>query len=133
MARSGGEPLPYSWKIDPEAGRAHVRGWGPMDIGESLEAPRKLVEHPDFSPAHSVLVDLRELLMDPVAEELVAVGHNLAGLRHQLKGRLAVVVPPEHVTAAEMGAAMAAAGGFDNMRVYTDPAHAEPWLAGDED
>ena len=133
MAGSGGEPLPYSWKIDREAGRAHVRGWGKMDIAETLEAPRKLLEHPDFHPAHSVLVDLRELLIDPVADEIVAVGRNLASLRDRLQGRVAVVVPAEHVTAAEMGAAMAAAGGFQNLRVYTDPAHAERWLAGEED
>ena len=125
--------MPYSWKIDRQTGRAHVRGWGRMDIDESLEAPRKLVDHPDFHPAHSVLVDLRELLIEPLAEELVAVGRNLAKLQDRMQGRVAVVVTPEHATAAELGAAMAAAGGFQNLRVYTDPALAEPWLAGEED
>ena len=133
MARSGGELLPYSWKIDLEAGRAHVRGWGPMDISEALEAPRKLVEHPDFRPSHSVLVDLREMLLEPVADELVAMGRTLADLRDRLQGRVAVVVQKEYATAAEMSAAMAASGGSENIRVYTDPSHAEGWLSGDED
>jgi len=125
--------MPYSWKIDPEARLAHVRGWGAMIIDEALDAPRQLVEHPDFEPAFSVLVDLRELVMEPVAEHLVAVGRNLAEIRQRMRGRIALVVPAEHATAAEMGTAMAAAGGFGNMRVYTDPADAQPWLDGEAD
>ena len=118
--------MPYTWKIDPQARTIDVRGWGPMDIEESLRAPHDLLADPGFDPSYGVVVDLRELEFEPQADALVAVSQNLIGIREKLRSRLAIVVAEEHATAAELGAAMAGAGGFE-LGVFTDPEAAWRW------
>lgn len=122
--------MPYTWKVDPVARLAFVRGWGPMDLEESLRAPHELLSDPDYDPEFGVLVDLRELEYEPRPEHVVAVAHNLIGIAPLLRGRIGVVVAEALATAAEVGAAMAGAGGFP-LRIFTDPDEARAWLASD--
>jgi hypothetical protein len=122
--------MPYKWKVDPAARLVFVRGWGPMDLEESLRTPHELLSDPAYDPGFGVLVDLRELDYEPQPDDVVAVAHNLIGMAPLLRSRIGVVVAQGLATAAEVGAAMAGAGGLP-LRVFTDPDEARAWLAGD--
>jgi len=121
--------MPYRWVVDSTARIVLVRGWGPMDLDESLKAPHDLLADPRFDPEYGVLVDLRELEYVPKADDVIAIAKNLVDLGSVLRGRVGVVVPGELTTAAEVGAAMAAAGGFP-FQVFTEPDSARDWLSG---
>ena len=120
--------MPYRWVVDSTARIVMVRGWGPMDLEESLKAPRDLLVDPRFDPEYGVLVDLRDLEYEPGADDLIAVTQNLIDMKPLLRGRVGLVVQRELSTAAEVGAAMAAAGGF-TMRVFSEPDSARDWLS----
>jgi hypothetical protein len=118
--------MPYSWKVDPALRLVSVRGWGPMDLEESLSAPHRVLSDPEVEPDFGILVDLRELDYEPRPEDLIAVARNLIDIGPRLRN-VAIVVTEALATAAEVGSAMAAAGGI-SQRVFTDPEEARRWL-----
>ncbi len=119
--------MPYTLEVDPATRMAFVRGSGPMDLQESLEAPVVLTRQPGFRPDFGVIVDLRELEYEPKAADVVAVAHNLIRLRNLFEHRVAVVVRRKLNLAAQLGAAMAGAGGFA-LRIFESPEEAIAWV-----
>jgi hypothetical protein len=125
-------PVPYTWSIDRAARFVLVQGAGPMDLEESLAAPVALAGDPEFDPEFGVLVDLREIEYEPWAGDVVEIGRNLVRLRGLFPRGIAVVVPHRLTLAAELGAAIAAAGGV-SVQVFEDLEAARTWVdaAGD--
>lgn len=119
--------MPYTFTIDRAARLALVRGFGRMDLEESLSVPAAVAAEPEFEPEFGVVVDLRELEYVPCASDVVAVGRNLVRLRPLFRNRVAVVVPHALSLAAELGAAIAAAGGV-SLRVFEDVDAARIWV-----
>jgi len=119
--------MPYIFELDSQLRVAFVRGFGPMDLAETLEAPAVLSRHVGFRPDFGVIADLRALEYEPAADDVVAVARNLIGLRHNFTSRVAVVVPRRLSLAAEIGAAMAGAGGFA-LRIFESLDEAMAWV-----
>lgn len=119
--------MPFSYEVDTNARVAYVRSWGPLDIGESLTAPVQLSEHPDYEPDFGVVVDLSDVLYQPRAQDVVAVARHLIRLREHFQYRVGIVVPKEMSMGAELGAAIANAGGFP-LRVFIDLDAALFWV-----
>jgi len=123
--------MPYEYEVDSRQRLVYVRGWGPMDLEETLRAPERLAEHPDFRPDFGIVVDLRDLDYAPRAADVIAVARNMVRLRGLFKHRIAIIVPAPLHLAAELGAAIAAAGGFPELRIFDSPDQAQGWvLAG---
>jgi hypothetical protein len=114
------------YSIDAAARIAFVRGVGPMDLEETLQAPHVLAGHPEFEPDFAVIIDLRELEYEPWAGDVVEVGRNLVRVRALFPRGFAVVVPRRLSLAAELGAAIAAAGGV-SVHVFEEPEAARAW------
>lgn len=123
--------MPYEYEVDSRLRLAFVRGWGPMDLDETLRAPERLLEHPEFRPEFGIIVDLRDLEYAPRAQDVIAVGRNLIRLRGLFAHRIAVIVPAPLNLAAELGAAIAAAGGFP-VRIFDSPEQAREWVLPDD-
>jgi hypothetical protein len=122
--------MPYTFTIDPDSRVAWVFGSGPMDLEESLTAPKLLFAHPDYRPDFGVVVDLRELDYEPAAGDVMVVARNLVNLRAYFAHRLAVVVRRSHSVAAELVAAIASAGGFP-VRIFASAEEARRWACPD--
>ena len=88
-----------------------------------------LSRHPAFRPDFGVVADLRELDDEAAADDVVAVARNLIRLRHLFANRVAVVIPRRLSLAAEIGAALAGAGGF-GLRVFESLDEATAWVVG---
>ena len=119
--------MPYEFEVDPQARLAFVRGWGPMVLEETLRVPELLAARPDFEADFGVLADLRGLEYQPRAQDVLTVGRNLVRLHGAFRHRVAVVVPPELSLAAELGAAIASAGGFP-LRIFECADEARDWV-----
>jgi len=118
--------VPYTYEFNSATRIAYVRGSGPLDIDESLEAPLILSRQPGFRPDFGVIVDLRDLEYEPNAADVVVVGRNLIRLRHLFDHRVALVVRRKLNLAAELTAAIASAGGFP-LRIFDSPDEAIAW------
>ena len=119
--------MPYSYDVDPDVCIAYVRGWGPLDVEESLEAPAVLAKHPDYSSDFGVVVDLRDVLYEPRAKDVVAFARNLISLRQHFGWRVGIVMPPKLALAGELSAAIAQTGGFP-LQIFTDLDAAFRWV-----
>lgn len=119
--------MPYCYEIDRAERIAYVRGWGRLDLEETLQAPVELANHRDFEPGFGVVVDLRDLDYQPRPSDVVAIARNLVRLRKSFTHRMAFLAPERMARAAELAAAMASAGGVE-LRLFTDLAEAFHWV-----
>ncbi len=122
--------MPFSNEVDTTIGIVYVRGWGALDLEEGLRAQAELSLDPDYQPDFGVVVDLRELLDEPRAKDLVELTRNLLRLREHFRHRVALVVSKRLSLGAELSAAMASAGGVP-IRVFSALDEAYAWVRPD--
>jgi hypothetical protein len=125
--------MPFTYRIDPDAGLLLVTADGHVTQDERMRAMAAWLKDPLFRPGLNTFCDFSASTSTPTLEELSAIVEYIG--RHAKtigRSRLAVLAP-KTVTfgVARQFQAMIAGGPLD-VRVFTDPSAARAWLAAGE-
>ena len=122
--------MPYSVEVDREARIAYVRSWGHLQTKGNLRAPLALSRDPAWEPDFGVVFDVRDLIDEPRARDVVEMTHHFMHLRDHYRSRVGVVVSKRLSLSAELAAAIAGAGGVP-IRVFDSLDEAFSWVRPD--
>lgn len=120
--------MPYSLEIDRDARMAFGRCWGEVLVEEAIEASLEMIMDERFEPGFGVVVDLREMLNLPVADNVMDMSEHLVRLRKYLCHRLAVVAQGDMATALELASAIVSQNG-PAMQVFAEIDAAKAWAS----
>jgi hypothetical protein len=119
--------MPFSVEVDSEARIAYVRSWGHLEIKGNLRAPLALSRDPAWEPDFGVVFDVRDLIDEPRARDVVEMTHHFMHLRDHYRSRVGIVVSKRLSLSAELAAAIAAAGGVP-IRIFDSLQEAFTWV-----
>ena len=123
--------MPLDYTIFSDKRYVHVTAIDRQRMDDMIAVIDRLTEDPDFRGEYSVIFDLRRAgytaeLND--GDDFVKALKEHKDLFHNL---FILLVPEELHVLARLFAALAAAGGFDRMRVTTELSEALRWTEGE--
>ena len=120
--------MPISLEIDRDTRMAFGRCWGEVPVEEAIEASLEMIMDERFEPGFGVVVDLREMLNMPVADNVMDMSEHLVRLRKYLRHRVAVVAHGDMATALELASAIVSENG-PTMQVFAEIEAAQAWAS----
>jgi hypothetical protein len=123
--------MPFTYRIDPDAGLLLVTADGHVTQDERLRAMTAWMNDPLFRPGLNTFCDFSASESTPTLEELRAIVEYIG--RHAKtigRSRLAVLAPKVVTFGVARQFQAMIAGGPLEVRVFTDPVAARAWLQG---
>ena len=120
--------MPYSMEINRDARMVFGRCWGEFPVEEAIEGSLELIRDERFEPGFGIVVDAREVLSVPIADEVIDFSAHLTHMRKYLGHRVAVVAQGDVATVAELAAAIVSGNG-PTIQVFSEMEAARAWAS----
>ncbi|MGH7726735.1 MAG: hypothetical protein ACREOU_15015 [Candidatus Eiseniibacteriota bacterium] len=121
--------MPYDFDVHPEEKLVRFRAWGPAVVEDVIEAMERIISHPKYAPAFSILIDASQMEYVASFADALAIRDKFEEHRESFRGPIAMVVTaPVQFAITRVVASLADLFGV-RVGVFRDMASARGWIA----
>jgi hypothetical protein len=117
-----------TYTIYPESRMVHVIGIGQLKMPAMVDIVDDIAENPEFHSEFCVLFDLRDADYRAELSDGEDFVKGLMRRKEFFQGKFALLVPEHLHFLAKLYSVLAATGGFDRMKCFTDITATCEWL-----